>query len=207
LSKDIAIEVLKYLDFNDGVYFSAGAQDGLFQSNTVILERAKNWTGILVEPSPAAYSACLKNRSQEKNIIIHGALVSADYGKPSIMGDFFGHPMNSIGGKRLNNVGNSVIEVPAYTMNEILEKYNVEKIDFLSLDVEGFEYWIIKDLNFERWAPTYALIEWNVGEDELFPFMTSKGYENLGNISDFNLTDDPQWPGSHQDWLFKLKDK
>jgi hypothetical protein len=123
------------------------------------------------------------------------------------MGDFFGHPMNSIGGKRLNNVGNSVIEVPAYTMNEILEKYNVEKIDFLSLDVEGFEYWIIKDLNFEKWAPTYALIEWNVGEDELFPFMTSKGYENLGNISDFNLTDDPLWPQTHQDFLFKLKDK
>jgi FkbM family methyltransferase len=206
MSKDIAIEVLKYLDFNDGVYFSAGAQDGLFQSNTVILERAKNWTGILVEPSPAAYSACLKNRSQEKNIIIHGALVSADYGKPTIMGDFFGHPMHSIGGKRLNNAGNSVIEVPAYTMNEILEKYNVEKIDFLSLDTEGFEYWILKDLNFEKWAPKWAMIEWNIGEDELFPFMESKGYECIGNISQFTVEDDPGYQNLHQDFLFKLKD-
>jgi len=165
LSKDIAIEMLKYLDFNDGKFFEVGAQDGLFQSNTVILERTRNWSGILMEPSPAAYNACLKNRDQEKNIIVHGALVSADYGKPSIMGDFFGHPMNSIGGKRLNNSGNSVIEVPAYTMNEILEKYNVEKIDFLSLDIEGQELWVLKDLNFEKWAPIYALIEWNVGED------------------------------------------
>jgi len=207
MSKDIAIEVLKYLDFNDGVYFDAGAQNGEFQSNTVILERAKNWTGILVEPSPKAYSDCLKNRSQEKNIIIHGALVSADYGKPTIMGDFFGHPMNSIGGKRLNNAGNSVIEVPAYTMNEVLEKYNVDKIDFLSLDIEGLEYWVLKDLNFDKWAPKWALIEWNEGEDELFPFMKSKGYDCVGNISDFNLVDDPQWPQTHQDWLFKLKDK
>ena len=54
------------------------------------------------------------------------------------------------------------------------------------MDIEGQELWVLKDLNFEKWAPTYALIEWNVGEDELFSFMESKGYENLGNISDFN---------------------
>jgi hypothetical protein len=50
------------------------------------------------------------------------------------------------------------------------------------------------------------LIEWNVGEDELFPLMESNGYENLGNISNFNLIDDVNYDGQRQDYLFKLKD-
>jgi hypothetical protein len=102
---------------------------------------------------------------------------------------------------------NSVLEVPAFTLTNVFEKYNVGKIDFFALDIEGFELDALHGLDFGRWSPTYFLIEWNAGEDELFPFMESKGYENLGNISDFNLIDDEFWPQNHQDFLFKLKNK
>jgi len=50
------------------------------------------------------------------------------------------------------------------------------------------------------------VIIWNVGEDELFSLMEYNGYENLGNISDFNLIDDELWDKTHQDYLFKLKE-
>lgn len=74
------------------------------------------------------------------------------------------------------------------------------------MDIEGFEISALYGMDFDRWQPTYFLIEWNVGEDELFPFMESKGYENLGNISQFNIADDPGYLGLHQDFLFKLKE-
>ena len=68
---------------------------------------------------------------------------------------------------------------------------------------------ILKYIDFDngfKWHPKFCLIEWNVGEDELFPLMESNGYENLGNISNFNLIDDVNYDGQHQDYLFKLKD-
>jgi hypothetical protein len=113
--------------------------------------------------------------------------------------------MGSIGGKRLHNEKNSVIEVPAYTLDFILQECRVNKIDLLALDIEGQEMSALAGLTFEKYAPKFALIEWNAGEDELFPFMESKKYENLGCISNFNPIDDIGYDGSHNDYLFKLK--
>jgi FkbM family methyltransferase len=203
MSKDTSIEILHYLNFNNGFYIEAGSSNGIFQSNTYTLERARYWTGILIEASPSAAQQCAQNRPN--NIVINAALVGDDYQEPTIKGDFNGHPMGSIGGKRLHNEKNSIIEVPAYTLDFILQECHVDKIDFLSLDVEGQEISVISGLTFEKYAPKFALIEWNVGEDELFPFMESKGYENLGCISNFNPIDDIGYDGSHNDYFFKLK--
>ena len=106
--------------------------------------------------------------------------------------------MNSVGGKRLNNQQNSVVEVPAYTITQLLSYFEIEKVDFFSLDTEGYELEILHGLDFETWSPKWFLIEWDAGEDEIFPFMESKGYECIGNISDFNLIDDELWPQNHQ---------
>ena len=65
MSKDISIEIMKYLDFNDGFYIESGANDGVFQSNTLKLEQEKNWKGILIEPSPIGFHKCQSNRSKD----------------------------------------------------------------------------------------------------------------------------------------------
>jgi FkbM family methyltransferase len=205
MGKDISVEILRYLDYNDGFYIEAGSNDGIVQSNTLTLEKEMDWHGILIEPSPNAYNECLKNRGNKNNIIIHGALVSDTYKGNTIMGDFYGHPMNSVGGKRLSQQQYANIEVPAYTITQILNYFNIDKVDFFSLDTEGYELEILRGLDFETWSPIYFLIEWNEGEDELFPFMESKGYDCIKNLSDFNIIDNPTWPKNHQDWLFKLR--
>jgi hypothetical protein len=45
-----------------GVFIESGAADGEYLSNTLWLERARNWTGLLVEPSPAGYSDLMQKR-------------------------------------------------------------------------------------------------------------------------------------------------
>ena len=58
-----------------GFFVECGAYDGLEHSNTVYLEKAQNWTGLLIEMDPAFYTqlvgrqrrawtinACLSNR-------------------------------------------------------------------------------------------------------------------------------------------------
>lgn len=51
--------------------------------------------------------------------------------------------------------------IEAFTLTEILDKYIAadKKIDFLNIDVEGFDLEIIKTLNFIKYKPSYILIE------------------------------------------------
>ena len=38
---------------------------------------------------------------------------------------------------------------------------------------------------------------------ELDNLLLSKGFENIGNISNFTSLTLPSWPGNHQDYLYK----
>ncbi|MEO0835147.1 MAG: FkbM family methyltransferase, partial [Cyanobacteria bacterium J06642_3] len=51
------------------------------------------------------------------------------------------------------------IKVETKTLTSILDEYHVEKIDFFSLDVEGFELNVLKGLDFNKYRPQYMLIE------------------------------------------------
>ena len=42
--------LLKYLNYENGFFIEAGANDGVVQSNTFYFEKELNWTGLLIEP-------------------------------------------------------------------------------------------------------------------------------------------------------------
>jgi len=200
MSNDISVEVLKYLTFKNGFYIECGANDGVFQSNTLRLEKDLGWKGLLIEPSLVGFNNCKLQRSSE-NIFVNCALVSNEYPQETICGDFDGHPTGSVQGRKRGRVPN--VEIKARTITSILDENKVDKVDFFSLDVEGYELEVLKGLDFEKYPITYILIEYNVGEDYLFDFLKTEGYENLGCLSNFNKVEDPFWPGTHNDYLFK----
>ena len=46
----------------NGFYVECGASDGEFLSNTLFMERYKNWTGLLIEPDPDSYEGLLSRK-------------------------------------------------------------------------------------------------------------------------------------------------
>ena len=203
MQEPIDIGILKYLDFDNGFYIECGANDGIRQSNTYRLEKEQNWRGILVEPSMFAYERCVENRNND-NIILNVALVSDEYNGDKIYGDFDGDLMSSVQGLRRRN--NRMFESKAVTLTSILDEYNVENVDFFSLDVEGYELNVLKGLDFNKYNPTYILIEiYEKDKQEIFDFMNSKDYDFVCNLSGFNRVDNPMWDGTHNDYLFKKK--
>ena len=190
-----------------GFYIEAGANDGITQSNTALLERRYGWKGLLVEPSPVGYQKCLINRSAQSNTIVHSALVSFDAaskGVTSIRGDFSsGHCMSSIDGKRLSAPSYAQIDVPANTLQSLLDKNNVERVDLLSLDTEGYEYEILQGIDFNKpSAPKVCIIELYPHEIEQVKALLNEWYDFRGNFSNYNKIDHPQWDGTHNDYLF-----
>src|ERR1700720_2205343 len=52
----------EFAHLRGGVFFEAGANDGLLFSNTAYLERYCGWKGLLVEAIPHKFVECVRNR-------------------------------------------------------------------------------------------------------------------------------------------------
>ena len=159
-----------FRDRPPGVFVEAGAHDGWTGSNTYWLEASMGWRGVLVEPVPGLYEACRKERPRAK--VFHGALVATDYGQPQIEVECSGLVStvkgSAMAGETLEIAGayygvttRPTVSVPALTLNTCLERSGFEQVDFISLDVEGFEPQALAGLDLKRWRPTYLLIECN----------------------------------------------
>jgi len=165
------LKLLPYLNFKNGFFIEAGANDGINQSNTLLFEKKYGWKGLLIEPIPDLAKQCRINRP---NCIVENvALVPFDYDKPTIEMSY-SNLMSLVKGSmasedderahvekgcEIQNITTYKIEVDVGTLTSILVKHNIQKIDFLSLDVEGFELSVLKGIDFSKYRPKYILVE------------------------------------------------
>lgn len=198
---EMDIKLEKYLkDIENGFFVEAGANNGITQSNTYRLELYYGWTGLLVEAVPERAKICSENRPD--CITENVALVSREYRysdieityckqKQGMMSIVEGAKSGNDLAEHLHNAGETEEEetVFAMTLSKVLSKHKITKIDFLSLDVEGYESQVLKGLFFSIWKPTYILVEEN--DDKVEPILTPL-YDKIDQLS-------------HHDYLYKLK--
>jgi FkbM family methyltransferase len=160
----------KYLDSEGGFFIEAGGNDGLSQSNTYWFERFRGWRGILVEAVPDQARLCRRNRPCAD--VVNAALV-ADASTCSVrikaarlMAFIPGtrtreeedaHLQAAMEVQALTEVPE--IEVAAVTLASLLETRGNPRVDFFSLDVEGYEIPVLKGLNPDRHRPRLILVE------------------------------------------------
>lgn len=67
--------------------------------------------------------------------------------------------------------------VPCYTINNLLDKYNLLNIDILFIDAEGFDDKLIKSIDFEKYNITNIIYEnLHIDNNSIINYLVSKGY-------------------------------
>jgi len=64
--------VLNYFNNKkDGIFIELGGLDGIRHSNTFLLEKKYNWSGLIIESSPSLYRELIMNRNVfTENILV-----------------------------------------------------------------------------------------------------------------------------------------
>ena len=76
------------------------------------------------------------------------------------------------------------VDVPARTLQSILDQLGVGRVDFFSLDVEGYEDQVLRGLDFTRVRPRYILAECVTPQQkETLDGRLSPWYDCLGPLS------------------------
>ena len=178
ISQDLfVLDTLNYK--KNGFFIEVGAGDGVNLSNTYLLERDHNWTGILVEPSRKFYNKCCVSR---KSIVINKLLLNIAQAKLKFYEKKIGEFSHSEG---YGNVSASEIlleyDVETIKFEDLFASFSTKPtIDFLSIDTEGSEPEILESIDFSVHSPLIICIEHNFNkENRIFykKFLKSKGYE------------------------------
>jgi FkbM family methyltransferase len=157
-------EIILYNFFgrkNTGFYIEIGAYNGVDLSNTYFFE-AVGWNGLLIEPDPGLYQECLLSRPNSK--VINAA--ASDRPGSLQFTTAIGKEWLSYSGEnksredRIIAEGGTLnrIEVLCLTLNEIL-KDSDQEIDFVSLDVEGYELEVLNGFDLAKYRPRVIVIE------------------------------------------------
>lgn len=145
----------------NGVFVEAGGFDGVTYSNTCLLEREFGWTGLLVEPIPELAAKCREARpnsttaevalaAEEGTLTLTVAVEAPEYS--SVRGA--DHMSLRVAAGEVRN-----ITVPARRLDDVLADAGIDRVDFLSLDVEDAEWDALRGFDLERYGVRAVLLE------------------------------------------------
>ena len=170
----------------EGFFVDVGAHHPSRFSNTQYFYR-RGWRGINIEPNPDAISVFQRCRKSDVNL---------QYGVAETQGVLkyyrFDEPaLNSFDAAlvqdRLDNTSYKVIDtilVPVRRLDEILSEHLSagQHIDFLTIDVEGLDFEVLKSNNWSLYRPSCVLVEAlessldDAANNELYKFMKENDY-------------------------------
>ena len=163
-----------------GQFVEAGACDGEQASNTLLLEQKFGWSGILVEPNDYWRDRGLVKKRESH--WFHGCLAGTvghvefvNYHAPELSG------IKSHFRKRKKNQGTEKLK-ESINIVTLMAKFNMSRIDYLSLDTEGSEYEILEAINLAKNQIGVITVEHNfnyTNREKIFAHLTKFGYQRV----------------------------
>jgi FkbM family methyltransferase len=157
-----------------GFFVEVGAFQPQYLSQTWQLEEA-GWDGLLVEPIPEHAEALRRNRRARVYEVACGS--PEQHGTTS--------PINVRGGLSSFGSGEGAgLDVRVVTLDWVLADAKVPKVDFLSIDVEGWEIEVLRGFSFSQYRPKLILLEDFAEGQGRHRYMVAAGYKRVRRTGD-----------------------
>jgi len=143
----IFIEKEVDFDVNESpkLIMDCGANIGL--STLYFLKKYPNAKIFSIEPEKSNFNLLKKNTQIYQNVIQVNAAVWNENVRLNIIDEGEGYASFKVKEIQLNQINDE--QVDAFTLSSLLEKYNIDHIDLLKIDIEGSEYELFNGNRFD----------------------------------------------------------
>jgi FkbM family methyltransferase len=170
-------------DKYDGFFVDLASNHWEKDSNTYVLEYYNNWKGLCIEPNPAFLEGLLSNRKCR--------IITSPVGKTNgEVVKFRFHWNGGIGGivgEEFDNHGDiPAVDrfVAATTLTNLLDAMDAPRVmEYLSLDVEGAEHYVLQGLDPEKY--TFLVVTIERPKHHSHHLLSLYGYRFLYQMADF----------------------
>lgn len=140
--------ILNYFKGSAGTLLSIGENNGLDFSNAYDLIQS-GWSGVLVEPGRSAFDKLQYLHKYNHNIYCY------DFGIGEVTGNgvFYSASDTLLATtnkellKKWDTVTYEEISIPFFTFKDALELFRFKKFEFITIDAEGMDWDILKQMN------------------------------------------------------------
>jgi FkbM family methyltransferase len=189
-AEDLILKKLIGKNFRNGFYVDIGCNNPIQGSNTVKLY-LKGWHGICIDGNS---NLVKKFRQIRKRDVVLAAVLSDKKTTATFYQSDDEDCLSTVSvgtAEKLVEQKLKVqqVHVTTTTLEETLDSaLNGQKIDFMSVDVEGHDLQVLQGNNFEKYRPTIICVECSVTlndvrENAIASFLLNKGYDIVASCS------------------------
>jgi FkbM family methyltransferase len=162
-----------------GIYVDIGANDPIDLSNTYRFYQ-RGWTGICIEPNPEKINNLHMERPRDtilnvgvSNYPATATLYVLDHDTVSTFDKKTADATNLERGTKTTHT----VEIPLRRLDVILnENLKGTQIDFMSIDVEGYEMYVLMSNDWEKYRPKVIIIEINNNTQQIIDYLYAQRY-------------------------------
>jgi len=162
------------MDQRGGFFVDIGAFDGVEISNSLFFERELGWKGLCVEPIPEIFARLRANRLAD---CINAAASTRDgQAEFVVLEGGFETGSHLAREDEATQAGTRRIPVEVVDIARVLREHGVQKIDFLSIDIEGGEMELFDHIAATGIPIDVVAMELNMNFVEMDAHMARQGY-------------------------------
>lgn len=170
-----------------GFYIDVGANNPFIQSNTYHFYK-EGWNGINIDALPNSMRAF--NKSRRRDINIENAISDKEEVLEYYMfSSTFYNSFSKDDAEKSKKVSEllEIRKIKTQKLSDILDKHSIQRIDFMSVDVEGFDLNVLKSNNWQKYRPKVIVTECfakdfaELDKNEIYNFLKERNYTQFCN--------------------------
>lgn len=186
-SQDIYAYKFLFKEKKNGVFVDVGGNHPINCNNTYLFEK-NGWTGLAIEPQDVLRDLWQNTRKTKCLPYIIGP---ENKKVEFVEGGDNEHGLSGVMGFNKVTNNHKIKLIDQKKLTDILLENNIKKVDFLSIDVEGYEMQVLNSLDFSKIDVDVICLENDIGfkklgselgNNKIRNYLKNKGYKHVARL-------------------------